>query len=298
VNDAGAVLAHPQPDLIQQQDGDVLRTVTIAELDDSLARSAVASYVEQGADRDTTLTEFDGGDEVGTARGSFRTVAVGRGDWTVGVFGPEDSLVGGLASARGAERTLLAIAGAISLLLGAVIFSRATRPLDELEQHAWSDSLTGLANRRSILRTVDREVVDSEHVVSLAILDIDRFKRVNDTYGHQVGDEVLIEVARRAEASLTKGATIGRLGGEEFLIVMPDCDESAAWDLCERIRTSVQASPIQHSDGALDVTVSLGLASGRGPTPRGQLISLADVALLHAKSSGRDKVVSGSSITH
>lgn len=126
------------------------------------------------------------------------------------------------------------------------------------------------------------------------MLDIDKFKLVNDTYGHQVGDEVLAEVARRAEESLPDGSTIGRIGGEEFLIVMPDAGVSDAWQICEQVRQAVRATPVQHSSGALEVTVSIGLSTKEGEASRDHMISVADVALLEAKSTGRDKVISGS----
>lgn len=293
VNHDGVVIAHPDPELIQRPVDDGLETVAIADLDDTQARAAVASYVLQGAESDEVqLTSYrvDGVE----SRGSFRNVNVGEGVWTVAVFGPEDSLVGNLASARATERTLLVMASLLGLVLVLLIGTRATRPLDELENHAWSDSLTGLPNRRSILRSVDRDLTANDGWSSVAMVDIDKFKLVNDTYGHQVGDEVLAEVARRAEDSLPEGATIGRIGGEEFLIVMPDAGISDAWQICEEVRRAVRADPVQHSSGALEVTVSLGLATAQGPAARDHMISVADVALLEAKSTGRDKVVSGS----
>ena len=97
VNNDGVVLAHPDPSLIQREEGESIETVSITELTDPLARAAVGSFVENGSlDDDTTLTEFDA-ENVGTSRGSFRTAEVGDGEWTVAVFGPDDSLVGGLA---------------------------------------------------------------------------------------------------------------------------------------------------------------------------------------------------------
>lgn len=292
VNHDGVVIAHPQPELIQRMVGDSFETVSVSELEDPQARAAIASFVAEGADSEEKLTSFTTADDV-ESRGSFRNVRVGDGDWTVAVFGPADSLVGNLASARSTERSLLVVASLLGLILVLLVGSRATRPLDELESHAWSDSLTGLPNRRSILRSVDRDLTSVEWS-SVAMVDIDNFKLVNDTYGHQVGDEVLAEVARRAETSLPEGATIGRLGGEEFLIVMPDAGISDAWQICEQVRSTVRSTPVQHSTGALEVTVSLGLATAPGDASRDQLISVADVALLEAKSTGRDKVVSGS----
>lgn len=293
VNHDGVVIAHPNPGLIQQRSGDELQTVTISDLDDTQARAAVASYVVQGTGGGAQLTTFTTSDSV-EARGSFRDVQVGDGDWTVAVFGPEDSLVGSLASARATERTLLVVASLLGLILVLLVATWATRPLDQLESHAWSDSLTGLANRRSILRSVDRSLASSVGPSSVAMVDIDNFKLVNDTYGHQVGDEVLAEVARRAEESLSEGSTIGRIGGEEFLIVMTNAQSSAAQEICESVRTAVRSTPVQHSSGVLDVTVSIGVATSEGEESRDRVISIADVALLEAKSTGRDKVVCGS----
>lgn len=295
VNEDGVVIAHPDPSLIQQEMDGSFQTVAIADLDDDQARAAVASYVVQGAETDAQLTEF-ATETIGEARGSFRNVRVGDGNWTVAVFGPQDSLVGNLASARATERTLLMIAGILGLMLFMIISSRATRPLDELESHAWSDSLTSLPNRRAILRSIDRDLLSNDGWGSVAMLDIDKFKVVNDTYGHQVGDEVLSEVARRAVANLPEGATIGRIGGEEFLIVMPGSRAAEALKICESVCEEIRTTPVQHSTGALDVTVSIGLATAKGPTSRDHIISVADTALLEAKATGRDKIVVGSGL--
>ncbi len=290
VNQDGVVIAHPDSSLLQRQTDDGYRTVTISEFDDERARAAVGSFVIEGAAEGPFVAAFTN-ERIGASRASFRTVAVGDGEWTVAVFGPEDSLVGGLASARATERTLLAVAGGIAFLLVAFVASRATRPLDDLDRHAWSDMLTGIPNRRSILLSAEREVARSDGPGALAIIDVDNFKQINDTYGHQVGDEVLAEIVSRAETSLPTGSAVGRIGGEEFLVVLPGQDTDTALQACEDMRTLVRSAPIEASVGKIDATISVGLASTPGPTGRDHLMAIADRALLDAKTSGRDRVV-------
>ena len=290
VNQDGVVIAYPDSSLLQRETDDGYRTVTISEFEDERARAAVGAFVIEGASEGPFVAAFTN-EQIGSSRASFRTVAVGDGDWTVAVFGPEDSLVGGLASARAAERTLLAVAGGIAFLLVAFLAARATRPLDELDRHAWSDMLTGIPNRRSILLSAERDVARAEGPGSLAIIDVDNFKQINDTYGHQVGDEVLAEIVTRAETSLPDGAAVGRIGGEEFLVVLPRQDPERARQACEDMRALVRSAPIEASVGKIEATISVGLANTPGPTGRDHLMAVADLALLEAKSSGRDRVV-------
>ena len=290
VNQDGVVIAYPDASLLQEETSDGYRTVTISEFADERARAAVGAFVVEGASEGPFVAEFTN-ERIGSSRASFRTVEVGDGDWTIAVFGPADSLVGGLASARSTERTLLAVAGGIAFLLVALLATRATRPLDDLDRHAWSDMLTGIPNRRSILLSAEREVARADGPGSLAIIDVDNFKQINDTYGHQVGDEVLAEIVSRAETSLPNGSAVGRIGGEEFLVVLPDKDPSAALQACEDMRTLVKSVPIEASVGKIDATISVGLANTEGRTGRDHLMAVADRALREAKSTGRDRVV-------
>lgn len=290
VNQDGVVIAYPDSSLLQQETNDGFRTVTISEFSDERARAAVAAFVVEGASDQPFVAEFEN-DLIGSSRASFRTVAVGEGEWTVAVFGPEDSLVGGLANARATERTLLGVAGALAFVLVALLATRATRPLDELDRHARSDALTGIPNRRSILLSAEHDVARAQGPGALAMIDVDNFKLINDTYGHQVGDEVLSEIVDRAAASLPHTAEVGRVGGEEFLVVLPGHDLASATQACEKMCAVIRSVPIEASVGKIVATISVGVAGTVGPTGRDHLMSVADLALLEAKSAGRDRVV-------
>lgn len=159
---------------------------------------------------------------------------------------------------------------------------------------AMTDGLTGLHNRRYALYQLDRMIARPGRGVAVMMLDLDHFKRVNDTHGHSVGDEVLRQVARRLRAQLRGGDLLARLGGEEFLVALPDSDRQAALDCAERLRAAVSADRFALGDHkpAVRVTLSVGLAlAGPGATETGQgLIDRADAALYGAKADGRDKV--------
>jgi two-component system cell cycle response regulator len=168
---------------------------------------------------------------------------------------------------------------------------------------ALTDSLTGLFNRRYLSahlpRLLDRSGGNNKPVSAL-LFDIDHFKVVNDTWGHGVGDEVLKEVAQRASRNLRNFDLVARLGGEEFVVVMPDTDGSQAMAVAERLRRRIAEEPFAVSApvGKIDVTISIGVAladwtldaEGR-PESGDALLRRADTALYQAKRSGRNRVV-------
>lgn len=162
---------------------------------------------------------------------------------------------------------------------------------------ALTDSLTGVFNRRYVSAHLPRlleRAVDSNKPVSVLMFDIDHFKVVNDTYGHDVGDEVLKEVANRASRNLRTFDLVARMGGEEFLVILPDTDSEAAALVAERLRERIGDQPFKvgHEVGALTVTVSIGFTIGGAPGDLAEnLIKRADDALYQAKRTGRNRVV-------
>lgn len=172
--------------------------------------------------------------------------------------------------------------------------------LHEATQYASiTDTLTGLWNLRYFQQRAEEEVERASrfaHPLSMAILDIDRFKEVNDRYGHLVGDQVLAEVARRVSAEVREVDTVARYGGEELVIVLPETDLEGARATAERIRASVAGVPMVAERGAdgrveLRVTASLGVAGfpAHGRTAE-ELLRSADRAMYAAKAAGRDRV--------
>ncbi|NWG23982.1 MAG: PleD family two-component system response regulator [Pseudorhodoplanes sp.] len=162
---------------------------------------------------------------------------------------------------------------------------------------AITDPLTGLHNRRymeSHLATLVTQSHARSKPLSVLVLDIDFFKSVNDTYGHDAGDDVLREFAVRVRKSIRGIDLACRLGGEEFVVVMPDTDIGVAATVAERLRRRIASEkfPIEQGRAAIDVTISIGLAGleGEGDTA-GNLLKRADQALYRAKRDGRNRVV-------
>lgn len=156
------------------------------------------------------------------------------------------------------------------------------------------DPLTGLNNRRymeSQLASVLQKAQARRRPVSLMILDIDHFKRVNDTYGHGAGDDVLKGFAQRVRQVIRAPDLMCRLGGEEFVILMPDTDIDYASIIAERVRASVEDLPFPVKSGRqLSITVSIGLADNSTGAAPDELLKHADIALYRSKSNGRNQV--------
>ncbi len=165
---------------------------------------------------------------------------------------------------------------------------------EKIRQQSRIDTLTGIANRRAIFEHLDGELNRAEREtksISVAMLDIDRFKAVNDTYGHQAGDAVLAECVARISGAIRPYDLLGRYGGEEFLLVLPGTDESNAAIVCERILGVVQAEPFTLKGLKLEITLSIGLATWSGREDVDKLTAAADRALYMAKQKGRNRVV-------
>ncbi len=167
---------------------------------------------------------------------------------------------------------------------------------EALREQATRDPLTGIWNRRAILASFEREVARSERRsegkgIGVVIADIDHFKRVNDTYGHLVGDEILCEVAQRVSQDLRRYDRMGRIGGEEFLILLPECGRAEVEVTVERLRRLI-GQPIATTAGPVSVTLSLGadLVPNGGRFTARQILDAADRALYAAKSRGRDRL--------
>jgi two-component system cell cycle response regulator len=170
---------------------------------------------------------------------------------------------------------------------------RNARLLGEIERLATRDSLTGLANRRLFDESLNREVARAQRLdaaLSLLVLDVDHFKQVNDTYGHQTGDAVLREVASTLVANTKNFDVAARYGGDEFVVLLPGCGRDDAMGVAERVRNE-----IAREVGRAPVTISVGVATmpdNAGDLER--LMAAADAALYDAKRTGRDRVAASS----
>ncbi len=156
------------------------------------------------------------------------------------------------------------------------------------------DALTGIMNHRGLMESCERELSRAEHFhepLSLAMLDIDHFRRVNDDHGHAVGDAVLKHVAELIGADVRKYDTCGRLGGEEFLVIMPQTTTPSALEIMEHVRRQIEATPYLHKAMPMPVTVSIGIAEltdYMGGTDA--LLGASERALYRAKRGGRNRV--------
>ncbi|MGO1056169.1 diguanylate cyclase [Crossiella sp. CA198] len=186
---------------------------------------------------------------------------------------------------------------AIALVPAAAVLNRIAL-LRQLERDASTDSLTGLLNRRGWLDRANRTLVRADHRAALLMLDLDHFKSINDTYGHVAGDDVLRAVAEVLRESTRAGDLVGRWGGEEFIVLLPEVSRLEAHTVAERIRAKVREMqvPTTHRRGGHVViiedrttSVGLGISPDHGPD-LDSLVAATDAALYRAKESGRDRV--------
>ncbi|MCV0403103.1 MAG: diguanylate cyclase [Chloroflexi bacterium] len=173
-------------------------------------------------------------------------------------------------------------------------FNAASGAFIQVEARATHDRLTGLPNRETLLTVLGAEVERSirhSKPLSVAFIDIDRFKPVNDTYGHNAGDAVLRQVSRLVADGVRVNDTFGRYGGEEFMLILPETLPEDAVRLAEELRSLVQQEPLRlPHDGTLKVTISIGIAGGRGAElQQDMLVDRADSAMYAAKSLGRNR---------
>ena len=186
--------------------------------------------------------------------------------------------------------TLIAVVWVLACNVERLAATRAKAELMELQ--ATTDPLTGVANRRRLDEELERLIARArryDQPLSVVLIDLDGFKTVNDSYGHEVGDQVLVETVDRLQAAIREADLLGRWGGEELLLLAADTDHPAACALGERCRRAIASSPMQHA--GVTVTASLGVASLGPDDDARALLRRADLAMYTAKSDGRDRVV-------
>ncbi|NVZ11085.1 GGDEF domain-containing protein [Allochromatium humboldtianum] len=186
----------------------------------------------------------------------------------------------------------MTFSGMASRLIGLADVSELKAVQEELRAASFTDALTGLYNRRYLYQRLAHEMDLANryrHALSLILFDLDFFKRINDTFGHGVGDEVLVEVGRVLKTCTREVDVAGRHGGEEFLVILPHADLAEAGEVAERIRTSV--AQIEFAAAGVEVTISGGVAQYQGEH-LDAFVDIADRWLYMAKEAGRNRVLS------
>ena len=163
----------------------------------------------------------------------------------------------------------------------------------QLVMLATTDVLTGIPNRRSFFETAGRLIAgyqNTDKPLAVMMIDLDYFKKINDSYGHEAGDEVLKSFAKLCMNTVREGDVLGRLGGEEFAILLPETTVENARQIAERIRSRLQDREIYFQEHKLNITASIGLAGGSGAVELDSLLHDSDKAMYRAKQSGRNRV--------
>ncbi|HEX5755727.1 MAG TPA: tetratricopeptide repeat-containing diguanylate cyclase [Arenimonas sp.] len=186
------------------------------------------------------------------------------------------------------------VMGAVLMVVLSVLAVRQVLRLRRLQVLALTDSLTGVGNRRRIERYANEQISESlaqKRTFTVLTVDVDYFKRINDTYGHGAGDQVLVRVAQTCEAALREFDQIGRTGGEEFLIVLPRTQLAQAVQVAERLRSNVAKLDLEDLTPGLKPSISIGVAEFKSEDRElKELMRRADNALYRAKANGRDRV--------
>ena len=169
---------------------------------------------------------------------------------------------------------------------------------DELRTMATTDFLTGLASRRDFIDDLNRQIARVQRSpkvhTCLLMMDLDFFKRVNDTYGHAIGDAMLQHISYLMKNEVRRVDSVGRIGGEEFSILMPDTDLQAAQGFAERLRKKIESTPLLDGEHSIPITISTGITQIHAEDRSAESVfERADVALYRAKNSGRNRVELG-----
>jgi diguanylate cyclase (GGDEF)-like protein len=291
-------LAHPHDTTLAQRDAsDNLRLKRLGELDPVAARAGTLlreRVPDLAALNETHYDKFQVNGE-GYLSMFVPLLAQGQNQWVMGVYAPEDELA---KKIREGQRESIFLGVVVSLLVvtAAVLIGLiALRPLNKLQRDASEDPLTGLLNRRGFDEIAAKRLASATRhgrPLTAIMIDIDDFKPVNDRYGHAVGDEVLLVIARRIHHGLSEEDLLGRYGGEEFAVILPDASLDQGTRVAERLRELVAAEPVKTSAGPLELSISLGVAqAGSGACAIADLLDRADRGLLQAKREGRNRVV-------
>lgn len=241
------------------------------------------------AGRDPRLRVY-GGDEPERGLGALAIIPLRGAEGVIGALVMENDAPAPVSPTDAKNLRLLGLLGAAAL--------ETVWEIEEINRRARTDSLTGLANRQQFEDRLTRIVTETDRFGGscvLVVVDIDRFKYVNDTFGHQSGDKILQQVAARLQREVRTVDLLARYGGEEMAFLLPQTDLPGGCQLAERLRLSISERPFVVGSREIPITISLGLAAyPEGARDGDELFAAADRALYEAKRGGRNRVVSDS----
>lgn len=271
--------------------GHVVPAGSVVTPESQVGAACVGDYpvlIEDARDRSRGFVIF-GGEEEQHPLGALAIIPLRGTDGVIGALVVESETPIPISPTDAKNLRLLGVMAAHAL--------ETVWEIEEINHRARTDALTGLANRQQFEERLTRIVMETDRFggsCTLVIIDIDRFKHVNDTYGHQAGDEVLKHVSRILQQEVRTVDLCARYGGEEMALLLPQTGLAGGCQLAERLRTAIGGKPFVIGGREIHVTVSLGLAAyPEGARDRDELFSAADRALYGAKRAGRNKVVAG-----
>lgn len=221
--------------------------------------------------------------------------SIGNGaTWLIGVYAPAEDFIGEFRTYE--QRYLLAVLGIgiVSCLLAIPLAYRVASPLASLHRQATVDTLTNLLNRPEFLKRSEHLLGDTRRqhqTAAIVMIDLDGFKAVNDGFGHPIGDEVLAIVAQRIVSVLRARDIVGRMGGDEFALMLAHVNFDEAWHLIERVRENISEQPIRSSRGLHAIGASIGVTLTNGAGTVTDYLEQADNALLRVKATGKNRIL-------
>jgi diguanylate cyclase (GGDEF)-like protein len=260
---------------------------------------AEALWTSRMAVSDEAFHEFNLAGE--THYGVLSPFSIGGGaTWLIGVYAPAEDFVGEFRASD--QRYLIAVLGIgiVSCLLTIPLAYRVAVPLESLHRQATLDTLTNLFNRPEFLKRAETSLIDTRRqrqTSAVVMIDLDGFKAVNDGFGHPIGDEVLGIVAQRIVSVLRQQDLVGRMGGDEFAVMLSNINFDEAWHLIERVRENISKEPVRSSRGLHTIGASIGVTLTTSSGTVSDYLRQADNALLKVKATGKNRVLFASSLT-
>jgi diguanylate cyclase (GGDEF)-like protein len=293
----GLAIAFPGLEL-KMQDADKSTLPQVA----SVGNAAVKGLLEQfPAEQLAAMSQREFRDFTSEGESQYGILSpfkIGEAVWLTGIYAPAEDFQGQIQTQYRQYITQVSVIGILICLLAIPLLFGVTRPMLRLYEQATRDELTQLPNRAEFLKQAKKLVTQAQRKgqsIAVAMVDLDGFKNVNDTYGHKAGDEVLSIIGKRLSAIVRAGDLVGRLGGDEFALVLLGVNDSEATQLVERIRTNICHEPVLSDDEVYSVGATAGVAMNQFGENLLESLAKADQALLDAKSTGKNCTLAFSS---